>query len=169
MKGLVLKYFICSIIFLFFCSVIAYYIKNSIEVNEMKFKDYSSIPDDSGVKTWLPAFFPKNSKNINFHSNLDLNKFSVIFSVDNNHNKSFNSELVDLASLDGKKCIIKEDKLVNNVWCKAEINNNGDEILYLIGNYKNSNDYYLTNITRCRGSEDNCKEVLLEAKKRLCN
>lgn len=135
----------------------------------MKFKDYPSIPDNSGVKTWLPSFFPKKSNNIYFHSNLDFNKFGVKFFLDNDNSHHFNSELVNSASTDGEEYIKKEDGLVDKVWCKTEINMDGDEILYLIGNYKDSNIYYLTNVTRCRNHEYTCKLESIELKRRLCN
>ncbi|WP_231826902.1 hypothetical protein [Pseudocitrobacter corydidari] len=96
MKRLLMRYFTCGIAVLIFWNIIAYYIRDSIEVNEMKFKDYPSIPDNSGVKTWLPSFFPKKSNNIYFHSNLDFNKFGVKFFLDNDNSHHFNSDVGQL-------------------------------------------------------------------------
>ena len=169
MKRSLLKYFTCGAVVLFFGGVIAYHIGNSIEVNEMEFKDYPSMSNDSGVKTWLPAFFPKNSENIYFYSNLDLNKFGVKFFLDNDNSHNFNSKLVDAASLDGEEYIRKEDELVSKVWCKTEINMDGDEVLYLIGNHKDNNVYYLTNVPLCRNHEYTCTLESIKIKRRLCN
>lgn len=171
MNGLVPKHFACgvAIIVVFF---IVYVVKNilpSIEINEMEFENYSSIPDNSGVKTWLPMFFPKKSENIEFYSNLDLNKFGVKFSLNDSNNQTFKRKLIHYASLDGETYIKKEDKLVNKTWCKIEKNTDGRESLYLIGNYKDDNTYYLINVTGHSGREDKFKEKLSEEKMTLCN
>lgn len=172
MNGLMSNYFAYGAVIIVTSSLIGFVVKNtltSIEVNEMKFENYFSIPDDSGVKTWLPMFFPKKSKNIEFYSNLDLNKFGVKFSLDDSNNKVFKRELIHFASLDGEVYIKKEDKLVNKVWCKIEKNTDGSESLYLIGNYKDDNSYYLINVTRHSGCEDEFKEKLSEEKMTLCS
>jgi hypothetical protein len=151
-----------------FLFVITYYFIGEIDVNRYQYEHYSSIPENSGVKIWLPNFFPENARKIDVYSNVDINTFGVKFELDDKHNKIFSSELVYSASLAGELLMKKEDKLVEHVWCKAGMDSNNAEALYLLGKYKKKNVYYLIDATRFRSIEKKRKEKLIEAEKKFC-
>lgn len=45
------------------------------------FPDYAAIPEQSGIWTWLPVFFPSSASEIEMTFNLDSNLFYADFSV----------------------------------------------------------------------------------------
>ncbi len=45
------------------------------------FPDYAAIPEQSGIWTWLPVFFPSSASEIEMTFNLDSNLFYAEFSV----------------------------------------------------------------------------------------
>ncbi len=45
------------------------------------FSDYAAIPEQSGIWTWLPVFFPSSASEIKMTFNLDSNLFYADFSV----------------------------------------------------------------------------------------
>ncbi|GKX54002.1 hypothetical protein SOASR030_01140 [Leminorella grimontii] len=141
---------------------------DAIEVNEFKYDSYLSIPEDSGVKTWLPDFFPKNAKDIDFYSNVDLNTFGVTFSLDDDESKNFEAQLVYSASSEGESRIKKEDDLVSQVWCRRGMYLGESGGIYLIGKYRGMNRYYLINATRHRSFESNYDERIGEIEKTFC-
>ena len=140
-------------------------VTTSIEVNESKFDSYYSIPEDSGVMTWLPDFFPKEAKNIHLYSNIDLNKFGVEFHLYGTANGEFSKKLTNKSSLRGITLIKKENSLVEDAWCFLE---EKSKVLYLIGMYKVEGTYFIMNATHYRGFEKNYHTKIKEDYNKLC-
>ncbi|HDR2162654.1 TPA: hypothetical protein QCG56_005000 [Enterobacter cancerogenus] len=169
MRNSILKKNLLTLIFITILASIAWIFFHlftaSIEVNESKYDSYYTIPEGAGIKTWLPAFFPMEAKNIHFYSNIDLNKFGVEFYLDESSNKQFSKILTNKSSLTGMAYIKKENNMIDEAWCILGDNN---RIIYLIGRDKTKKTYYIMNATRYRGLEKNNQEKIREEIKNLC-
>lgn len=152
-------------------SLIIYMVAQSINSNKdiITFDDYFFIPDNSGVLTWLPDFFPHDARRIMFYSNVELNYFTIKFSLSDSAAKIFSKSLIMKASVSGSKMVKMDDILVDRVWCLSEgTESNNDEILYLIGKYKNKNTYYMVKATRFYSFESDFSEKVRMVKSELC-
>ncbi|HCC0888036.1 TPA: hypothetical protein M4K80_001516 [Salmonella enterica] len=80
---------------------------------ESHFPDYAAIPEQSGIWTWLPAFFPSSASKIEMAFNLDLNLFYADFSVaDGDKRAHFEAAL-------GEESVVHYGDLSTKAWCKA--------------------------------------------------
>lgn len=116
---------------------------------EKNYNSFYEIPSSDGIKSWLPDFFPENSIDIKFKSNLDLNSFSVYFSIPEYETRSIFLESKN-ASSDGFIFMKKQDGDINIAMC-ANSNYNlfkeKNHMYFLIGFINKSKQYYLINIT----------------------
>lgn len=112
------------------------------DIVELRYPSYYDIPSNTGINTWLPVFFPKESINIEFYSNLDTNYFYVKFNLDPGYSDYFESQLSAKASGKGIEYL---NKIINvdNSWCKVDSAKMNKEVgnLYLIG--KSGGDKYI--------------------------
>ena len=87
-------------------------------------------------------FFPKESINIEFYSNLNINYFYVKFSLNPGYSDYFENQLAVKASSKGIEYL---NKIINvdNSWCKVDSAKMNEEVdnLYLIG--KSGDDKYI--------------------------
>jgi len=168
MNSFYMKFFYIIISIVSFCM---YMVVQNMSDNKdvIDFDSYFVIPDSSGVLTWLPSFFPHDARKIIFYSNVDLNYFSIKFSLSDSAAKFFNKSLTLKASVSGSKMVKVGDILVDRVWCLSEgTESNNDEILYLIGKYKNENTYYMVKATRFYSFESDFSEKVRMVKSELC-
>ncbi|ECG1194406.1 hypothetical protein FPE49_003312 [Salmonella bongori] len=157
--------------FLFILILIIFFIsKNQFlkgDTNEYKYVHYDDIPDNSGIKTWLPNDFPNASRNIYFFSNLDLNYFSIKFSLDANHSASYIRTLTKKASKNGIYKLKKEDKDIGQAWCLNQ-EKSGNNVLYLVGKYTEKNTFYIIKAISDYTYEPSYNEKIKYAEKTLC-
>ncbi|WP_147365245.1 hypothetical protein [Buttiauxella izardii] len=71
----------------------------------LKYKTYSEIPESDGIHTWLPDFFPNQSKNISFTANIEDDRFLVMFSLNDADAPDFEKKLITPASVKGEEYI----------------------------------------------------------------
>lgn len=76
------------------------------------FPDYAAIPEQSGIWTWLPVFFPSSASEIEMTFNLDSNLFYADFSVaDGDKRAHFESVL-------GEESVVHYANFSHKSWCK---------------------------------------------------
>lgn len=168
MNSSYMKFFYIIVLVVFFSM---HMVVKSMSGNKdiITFDDYFVIPDSSGVLTWLPKFFPHDAIKIIFYSNVELNYFSIKFSLSDSAAKIFNESLTMKASVSGSKMLKMDDVLVDRVWCLSEgVESNNDEMLYLIGKYKSENTYYMLKATRFYSFESDLSEKVRMVKSELC-
>lgn len=121
-----------------------FFTKNDIVI--LKYNSYVDIKKDSGVKTWLPEFFPKDAENLYFYSNLDVNFFYIEFELDEKKSVLFEKGMVVKTTEKGVSYIEKINKIETS-WCKRGLSESegGDE-LYLVGKVSHKRKYVLTAI-----------------------
>ncbi len=77
------------------------------------FPDYAAIPEQSGIWTWLPVFFPSSASEIEMTFNLDSNLFYADFSVaDGDKRAHFESVL-------GEESVVHYANFPHKSWCKT--------------------------------------------------
>lgn len=77
------------------------------------FPDYAAIPEQSGIWTWLPVFFPSSASEIEMTFNLDSNLFYADFSVaDGDKRAHFESVL-------GEESVVHYANFSHKSWCKT--------------------------------------------------
>lgn len=113
---------------------------------DLRFDNYIDIPENNGVNTWLPPFFPKTAKNIDFHSNMDINFFYVTFELGGHQSELFQARFSEKTSLNGYEYINKISE-IDKSWCSSESQDDEkSSTLYLIGKLKNNGGYIITGI-----------------------
>ncbi|EBS7635282.1 hypothetical protein CDR68_16130 [Salmonella enterica] len=80
---------------------------------ESRFPNYAAIPEQSGIWTWLPAFFPTSASEIAITTNLDLNLFYADFDV------AGDDERARFETVLGEESVAKSIDVSHKSWCKA--------------------------------------------------
>ena len=121
----------------------AFFFTNN-DIVTLKYNTYEDIHPDSGVKTWLPVFFPKDASNIYFYSNLDISFFYVEFELNEKQSILFEKSLVIKTTSKGTSYVEKINK-IETAWCKyGTPESEGFDELYLIGKVSETGKYVLT-------------------------
>ncbi|EGZ4348825.1 hypothetical protein ACY12_002846 [Salmonella enterica subsp. enterica serovar Portland] len=78
-----------------------------------RFPNYAAIPEQSGIWSWLPVFFPASASEIEIITNLDSNLFYADFSVaDGDKRAHFESVL-------GEESVVHYANFSHKSWCKT--------------------------------------------------
>lgn len=139
-----IKKLIISILFSILCILGWEFLSTKNDIVTLEYNSYIDIKEDSGVKTWLPEFFPKDASNIYFYSNLDINFFYVEFELNEKQSVLFEKSLVIKTTEKGTSYVEKINK-IETVWYKyGAPESEGFVELYLIGKVSEMGKYVLT-------------------------
>jgi hypothetical protein len=94
---------------------------------------YSDIPNDDGIHTWLPDFFPTQAKDIGASTIVEHDYLQVTFRLEKNAASEFDKTFTVQMSDAGIKFL--QNEWITQGWCKlAKVPEEGDdEHFYLIG------------------------------------
>lgn len=151
---MVMMFFLFIIALIFLCIYIYLYSHKDDDIIRNHYSNYMDIPENDGVHTWLPDFFPSTAKNISIYTNIEGNYFYSYFYLIGDDDVEFRKSLAIMATQRIKDMLSKNDNSIKNVWCKyGEISGEGSrKNLYFIGEI-NAGHYYITHI-RTTGSKD---------------
>lgn len=117
------------------------YINNNIS----KYNHFNKIPKSAGIYSWLPDFFPTDSRDITIFTDVETDSFNSDFSLDEKSSKIFDDTFIMKASLYAIEYIDKSN--VINAWCKKgdsidDENRDSYNSLYLVAKLP-GNKYYI--------------------------
>lgn len=136
--------------FIFLSFVLSFIKGICIENNIPKYKYFDEIPKSAGVYSWLPDFFPTNSKDITIFTDVESDSFYSDFNLDEKSSKIFDDTFTTKASLYAIEYINKSN--VINVWYKKGDSIDGENrdsynSLYLVAKLP-ENKYHILLVKR---------------------
>ncbi|EEQ9217630.1 hypothetical protein PTS62_003907 [Escherichia coli] len=127
--------FIFAIIIIVVLCVITYlYLYKDESLVSKYYINYMAIPENDGVFTWLPDFFPHVAVDISIYTNVEDDYFFSYFSLTNDDGGRFKKTLTVRAREQVAKIVSKNDPDTKKVWCKyGKIPGQGDGVnLFLL-------------------------------------
>ncbi|CAH5952141.1 hypothetical protein AN2363V1_0347, partial [Klebsiella oxytoca] len=77
------------------------------------FSDYAAIPEQSGIWSWLPVFFPISAREIKIATNLDLDLFYADFALAEHDERAHFEAALGLGS------VVQSLDSAHKSWCKT--------------------------------------------------
>lgn len=140
-----------SFIFMIFFCYIALFISGVWDsgTTRSSFEKRSEIPGNDGINSWLPLFFPADSKNINYSINVEADFFYVSFDLEKNKSDEFMKTLTIKATNKGVGFLQKEYTGVGRAWCKLDVipEQGAEKHIFIIGKDKDRDTYYMSSIS----------------------
>lgn len=143
MKNKIINYFFTFV----FLSLVLFFIKDIyIKNNISEYEYFNEIPKSAGIYSWLPDFFPTDSRDITIFTDVESDSFYSDFILDEKSSKIFDDAFTMKASLYAIKYINKSN--VINAWCKEgdsinDENRNSYNSLYLVAKLPGSKYHIL--------------------------
>lgn len=113
------------------------------------FATRSEIPEDDGVNSWLPLFFPVEAEDINYFINVEAHFFYVSFDLEKNEGEKFRKELITKATTEGLGFIHAKYTKADRAWCKLDVipEQGPEKHIFIIGKNKENDTYYMGSIS----------------------
>lgn len=130
-----------------------------------EYEKFTDISKEAGVYSWIPHFFPLNSRRITIFTGMESDSFYSDFTLDKNPSGIFDRTFPVKTSPDGVKYIDKNDIL--DSWCQEsdsidEENRDRYNSLYIIAKLPD-NRYHISLVTRGKNNM-----ALNKAKNKYC-
>lgn len=144
-------YICCFFISVFFCGFIILFVSGVLDngTTNSYFAKRSEIPENDGVNSWLPLFFPVEAEDINYFINVEAHFFYVSFDLEKNEGEKFRKELITKATTEGLGFIQAKYTKADRAWCKLDVipEQGPEKHIFIIGKNKENDTYYMGSIS----------------------